>query len=233
MYMQSMTTPRSGLRQTGWSGGAPDVAHSGQLDQLIALEQIGTRLSYPRNHEIYGQGEQCGFWYKVVSGSVRVSKLLADGRRQIVEFCFSDDAFGLESGEERAFSAEALSDVVVMRYSRSATERLNDEDPAVARGLREMTLRSLAAAQDRLLLLGRMTASERVASFLLELSERNDGASRVELPMSRCDIGDYLGITIETVCRALSDLKRRGIIAIQAHLIELCDRDALEAIAEE
>lgn len=232
MYRQ-LATPRSELGQGGWNRAVPDVARSGQLDQLIALEEIGIRLHFSRIHEIYGQGEGCGFWYKVVSGTVRVCKLLADGRRQIVEFCFSGDSFGLERGGERSFSAEALSDVILMRYSRTATERLNDENPAVARRLHDMTLKSLAAAQDRLLLLGRMTACERVASFLLELSERNDGEQRVELPMSRCDIGDYLGLTIETVCRVLSDLKRRGVIAVHSHHIELLDRPALEAIAED
>ena len=120
-----------------------------------------------------------------------------------------------------------------MRYPRAATERLIDDNPAVARLLRDLTLKSLAAAQSRLALLGRMTASERVASFLLELSERNDDEKHVELPMCRCDIADYLGLTVETVCRVLSDLKRRGIIGISAHSITLFDRFALEAIGEE
>jgi len=96
-----------------------------------------------------------------------------------------------------------------------------------------MTLQSLAAAQSRLALLGRMTACERVASFLLELSERNDDEKHVELPMCRCDIADYLGLTVETVCRVLSDLKRRGVIGIFSHSITLLDRFALEAIGED
>lgn len=103
----------------------------------------------------------------------------------------------------------------------------------MARLLCDTTLKSLAAAQGRLLLLGRMTACERVASFLLELSERNDDETHVELPMCRCDIGDYLGGTIETVCRVLSDLKRRGVIEVSPHSIMLLDRLALDAIGEE
>ena len=99
-----------------------------------------------------------------------------------------------------------------MGYPRAATERLTEENPAVARLLRDMTLKSLAAAQARLMILARMTATERVVSFLLELSERNDDEKHVELPICHCDIGDYLGVTIETVCRVLSDPRRRGVI---------------------
>ena len=210
-----------------------DIARSGQLDALIALERIGTRLRFSRNKEIYGQGESGGFWYKVISGTVRISKLRTDGRRHIAEFCFSGDGFGLESGAERSFSAEAVEDVTVMRYPRVATERLSEEHPAVARLLRDMTLKSLAAAQGRLMILARMTATERVASFLLEMSERNDDEKHVELPMCRCEIGDYLGITIETVCRVLSDLRRRGVIDVSPHSITLLDHFALEAIGED
>ena len=211
----------------------PDIARSGQLDALIALERIGTRLRFSRNQEIYGQGESGGYWYKVISGTVRISKLRTDGRRHIAEFCFGGDAFGLDNAVERNFSAEAVEDVTVMRYPRAATERLTEENPAVARLLHDMTLKSLAAAQARLMILARMTATERVVSFLLELSERNDDEKHVELPMGRCDIGDYLGITIETVCRVLSDLKRRGVIEVSPHSITLLDRFALEAIGED
>jgi CRP/FNR family nitrogen fixation transcriptional regulator len=219
------------LWHTGLS--IPDVARSGQLDALIALEQIGTRLRFSRNQEIYGQGESGGYWYKVISGTVRLSKLRSDGRRHIAEFCFSGDGFGLDNAAERSLSAEAVEDVAVMRYPCAATERLTEENPAVARLLRDMALKSLAAAQRRLMILGRMTATERVASFLLELSERNDDEKHVELPMCRCDIGDYLGVTIETVCRVFSDMRRRGVIDVSPHSITLLNRFALEAIGED
>jgi CRP-like cAMP-binding protein len=195
-----------------------DVPRSGQLDALIALAGIGTRLRFSRNQEIYGQGEASGFWYKIISGTVRISKLRTDGRRHIAEFCFSGDGFGLESGAARSFSAEAVEDVTVMRYPCPAAERLSEENPAVARLLRDMTLRSLAAAQGRLMILARMTATERVVSFLLELSERNDDEKCVELPMCRCDIGDYLGVSTETVCRCVvrskASRRDRGLPAI-------------------
>ena len=215
----------------GWS--ISDAVRSGQLDALIALETIGTRLRFSRNQEIYAQGEGAGFWYKVIAGTVRITKLRSDGRRHIAEFCFSGDAFGLDGVAEREFSAEAVEDATVMRYPRSATEKLIDANPAVARLMRDMTLKTLAAAQSRLALLGRMTACERVVSFLLELSERNDDEKHVELVMGRCDIADYLGLTVETVCRVLSDLKRRGVIEVSPQSITLLDRFTLEAISEE
>jgi CRP/FNR family nitrogen fixation transcriptional regulator len=211
---------------------APDVARSGQLDALIALDGIGVRLRFIRNQAIYAQGDEAGFWCKVVSGAVRISKLRADGRRNIAAFCFAGDAFGLEPDRERGFSAEAIGEVTLMRYPRAATERLADESPGIARHLREEALKGLSAAQGRLLILGRMTAYERVVSFLIELSDRNDGAKQIELPMSRCDIGDYLGLTIETVSRTLSDLNRRRLVAVDPHSVALIDRPALDEIAE-
>jgi CRP/FNR family transcriptional regulator, nitrogen fixation regulation protein len=203
------------------------------LDEIVALEGIGARRSFARDDEIYAEGDASDSWYRVVSGTVRLCKLLADGRRHIAEFCFAGDCFGLDGLRERGFAAEAIGDVVVMRYPRAATERLVDERPLLARRLCDMMLRDLAHAQTRMLLLGRMTATERVARFLLELFERRDERRALDVPMSRNDIADYLGLTIETVCRMLSSLKRDGVIAIpNPHRIELCDRDALEALGE-
>jgi CRP/FNR family nitrogen fixation transcriptional regulator len=131
------------------------------------------------------------------------------------------------------YSAEAVDEVIVMRYRCSATEQLVDQNSAVARLLRDTMLRELGSSQGRALMLGRMTASERVAAFLLEMFERRDRTKILELPMSRNDIADYLGLTIETVCRILSALKRDGTIAIpNSHRIELLDRSSLEAIGE-
>ena len=209
------------------------VAHSGQLEAMVALEQIGVRLNFVRNQEIYAEGDGADCWYKVISGAVRICKLLADGRRYIAEFCFSGDCFGLDSATMRNFSAEAVSDAIVMRLPRKATEQLADQNPALARLLRETMLRDLMNAHGRMLMLGRMTAPERVAAFLLEMFDRRDATRNLSLPMSRNDIADYLGLTIETVCRLLSAFKREGAIAIpNAHQVELHDRAALEAIAE-
>jgi CRP/FNR family nitrogen fixation transcriptional regulator len=215
----------------GWS--IPDAVRAGQLDPLIALERTGTRLQFSRNQEIYAQGEAAGFWYKVIAGTVRITKLRSDGRRHIAEFCLRGDAFGLDGAEERDFSAEAVEDTIVMRYPRAATEKLIDVNPAVARLIRDTTLKTLAAAQGRLALLGRMTACERVASFLVELFERNDDEKHIQLVMGRCDIADYLGLTVETVCRVLSDMKRRGVIEVTPHSVTLLDLFTLKAMGEE
>jgi CRP/FNR family transcriptional regulator, nitrogen fixation regulation protein len=209
------------------------VAGAGRLDELVALEQLGTRRSFARDEEIYAEGDRADCWFKVVSGTVRICKLMADGRRHIAEFFYAGDCFGLDGVGARTFAAEAIGEVTVMRFNRAATERLIDERPELARRMCNMTLRNLAHAQARLLLLGRMTASERVASFLLEFAERRDVRRLLDVPMSRNDIADYLGLTIETVCRVLSAMKRAGAIAIpHPHRIEICDREALETLVE-
>jgi len=216
----------------------PDTSSSsstraGGLDVFLALEQIGGRRSFARDEAIYAESDPSDCWYRVLSGTVRICKLLADGRRHIAEFCFAGDCFGLPPAGTRVFSAEAVGDVIVMRYPQRLADRLIDENPRLARGLYDKTLRDLAHAQTRMLLLGRMTASERVARFLLELAERRDARHVLDLPMSRSDIADYLGLTIETVCRVLSIFKRDGVIAIPTpHRIELRDREALEMLGE-
>lgn len=208
-------------------------AQSGELDTLVASEQIGRRRNYRIGDEIYAEGDASDCWYRVVVGTVRLCKLLSDGRRHIAEFFYAGDCFGLDGVGSRSFAAEAVDEVVVMRFTRAATERLIDERPEFARRMCAMTLRNLAHAQTRLLLLGRLTAPERVASFLLELAERRDVHLVLDVPMSRNDIADYLGLTIETVCRVLSVMKRAGTIAISnPHRIELRDRGALEALSE-
>jgi CRP/FNR family nitrogen fixation transcriptional regulator len=209
------------------------IARPNGFDALAALEQIGTRRSFTRDEAIYAESDLSDCWYNVISGTVRICKLLADGRRHIAEFYFPGDCFGLPASGVRIASAEAVGEVVVMRYPQRASDRLIDENPRLVRGLYDRTLRELIHAQTRMLLLGRMTASERVANFLLEISDRKDTPHALDLPMSRNDIADYLGLTIETVCRVLSGFRRNGIIAIpMPYRIELRDREALEALCE-
>ena len=209
------------------------IAQSGQLDALVALERIGARRNFTRDEEIYAEGDPSDCWYRVVAGTVRISKLLADGRRHIAEFCFGGDCFGLDNAGERVLSAEAVGEVIVMRYPRRATERLIDENPQLARCLCDLTLRDLAHAQTHMMLLGRMTAPERVASFLLEMSERLAATEAVELPMSRQDIADYLGLTIETVSRTLWALENCGAIGIsRRRRIQFRSRSALVRIQQ-
>jgi CRP/FNR family nitrogen fixation transcriptional regulator len=230
MYVQFSDTGYGNALDRSGSGG---FVPRGTIDTLVAFERIGARRLYARGEEIFAEGDPADCWFKVLSGTVRVCKLMADGRRHIAEFHFAGDCFGFDSFPERLFSAEAVTDVVIMRFARSTTERLIDENPKLARHLREMTLRDLANAQIHMLMLGRMSAPERVATLLIDMFDRFDASRVLDLPMSRADIGDYLGLTIETVCRVLSAFKRDGIIGIpNAHRIELRDREALAAIAE-
>lgn len=232
MYQQVVTGSISGIWQQPATPSAA-IARSGRLDALVALEQIGTRRSFSRDEEIYAEGDAPDCWYRVVSGTVRICKWLADGRRHIAEFCFAGDCFGLPASGARAATAEAVGDVVVMRYPQRAADRLIDESPRLARQLYDRMLRELTQTQTHTLVLSRMTAPERLASFLLEVAERRDMPKVLDLPMSRYDIADYLGLTMETVCRTFTAFKHDGVIALPTpQRVELRDREALETLVE-
>ena len=169
-------------------------------------------MSFARNAEIYGENEPAEYLYKLVSGSVRTSKILNDGRRQIGGY-LPGDTFGLEVGSEHSLAAEAITDAKVIVVKRSAVEALAARDIEVARQLRAMTGRELQRMQHHILLLIR-SAKERVAGFLLEMAARVKCNDQIELPMSRQDIADYLGLTIETVSRTLRILENSAAIAL-------------------
>ena len=191
---------------------------------------MGASMSYARNAEIYGEDEPTEYLYKLVSGTVRTSKLLNDGRRQIGEFYLPGDLFGHEVGSEHSFSAEAITQVKVIVIKRSAVEALAARDNDIARQLWAMTGRELQRMQEHILLLIK-TAQERVAGFLLEMAERIKSTNEVELPMSRQDIADYLGLTIETVSRTLTILENSAAIALpSSRRIVLRNRAALRRL---
>ncbi|MCP4381185.1 MAG: helix-turn-helix domain-containing protein [Hyphomicrobiales bacterium] len=196
-----------------------------------ALTEVGVRHRYSRNSEIFGEGEPVENVYLVVSGAVRTYKLLSDGRRQIGDFHIQGDVFGLEVGDERQFTAEAIADSVVMVASRSALVSMANDDTSLAAELWSHTANDLKRAQDHLLLLGRKRAQERVATFLLDMAGRNRADIIVELPMSRQDIADYLGLTIETVSRTLTRLEDDEAIEIpSSRRIVLSDKRALRRL---
>jgi CRP/FNR family transcriptional regulator, nitrogen fixation regulation protein len=198
-----------------------------------ALRPISSIVTVARNDEIYAEGDRAEYYYKVVSGAVRTCKLMLDGRRQIGEFLLPGDFFGLEALDGHFFSAEAVADTVLIRYPRKGVEAMAERDSRLAGRLRDLAYRSLAAAQERVVLLGRKTAQERVASFLLEMADRNDHVAEFDLPMSRYEIADYLGLTVETVSRALTQLRKDGTIALpNAQRIALRNRDALEDLRD-
>jgi len=195
------------------------------LEQQMQL--MGAVMSYPRNTEIFGEDEPADFLYKVVSGSVRTSKILSDGRRQIGGFYLPGDIFGLEFAATHALSAEAVTDAKVLVVKRSALNALAGRDASVAARLFALTGRELHRAQERIVLLVK-SAQERVAGFLLEMSERLALDDAIELPMSRQDIADYLGLTIETVSRTLTSLESAAAIEVTtARRIRLRNRSAL------
>jgi CRP/FNR family transcriptional regulator, nitrogen fixation regulation protein len=194
------------------------------------IELMGAPMSFPRNAEIYGEGEPADYLYKVISGTVRTYKVLADGRRQIGAFYMTGDVFGLETGDEHTFSAEAISDAKVLVVKRSALVALAERDSDVARQLWALTGRELSRVQDHIMLLIK-TAQERVAGFLLEMADRASSGNALELPMSRQDIADYLGLTIETVSRTLTILENAAAIELpSSRRIVLRNRSALSRL---
>jgi CRP/FNR family transcriptional regulator, nitrogen fixation regulation protein len=195
-----------------------------------AVQMMGATMSFPRNTEIFGENEPADYVYRVVSGSVRTYKILSDGRRQVGGFYLPGDIFGLEFADEHTFSAEAITDAKVVVVKRSALNALADRDAAIGRELFAITGRELRRVQDRVLLLVK-SAHERVASFLLEMAERACAGNIVELPMSRQDIADYLGLTIETVSRTLTSLEGAAAIEVpSSRRIVLRNRPALNRL---
>jgi CRP/FNR family transcriptional regulator, nitrogen fixation regulation protein len=170
-----------------------------------AMELMGSQMRFGPNEEIFGEGELAEYVYLVTKGAVRTYKILCDGRRQIGGFYLPGDIFGLQIGKEHQFSAEAINDATVLVVRRSAVISLAERDCDAARELWSLTGRELNRVQEHLLLLVK-NAQQRVACFLLEMSARLAATDAIELPMSRQDIADYLGLTIETVSRTLTQL---------------------------
>src|SRR6478609_10182622 len=195
-----------------------------------AVELFGATVPFRRNAEIYGDKEDAEYLYKVVSGTVRTYKILTDGRRQIGAFYLTGDIFGLESGDEHDFSAEAITNCTVLVIKRSAVVALAARDNSVAQQLWVITSRELRRVQDHVLLLIQ-TAQERVAGFLLEMANRATVGNAVELSMPRQDIADYLGLTIETVSRMLTVLEKSAAIELpSSRRIVLRNRSALRRL---
>jgi CRP-like cAMP-binding protein len=224
MHIQTMVNPGS-MRQPSARFARPVPAPT--LSAIDAIELMGAAMPFSRNAEIYGENEPAEYLYKVLSGTVRTYKVLNDGRRQIGFFYLPGDVFGLEVGDRHSFSAEAIADCKVLVIKRSSVIALAARQTDVARQLWEMTATELCRVQDHVMLLIK-TARERVAGFLLEMAARVPGSTEIELPMSRQDIADYLGLTIETVSRTLTQLENSAAIAVPtSRRIVLRNRAAL------
>jgi CRP-like cAMP-binding protein len=208
---------------------ADDVS-GGRNPLALSMKLMGAVMSFPRNTEIFGENEPADYVYQVVSGSVRTYKILTDGRRQIGGFYLPGDIFGLEYTDAHSFSAEAIADAKVVVVKRGALDALAGRDAAIGRELFALTGRELRRVQGRVLLLVK-SAQERVAGFLLEMAERACAGNVVELPMSRQDIADYLGLTIETVSRTLTGLESAAAIEVPtSRRIVLRNRSALHRL---
>jgi CRP/FNR family transcriptional regulator, nitrogen fixation regulation protein len=198
------------------------------------LEPLGVVRSFQRDQEIYAEGDAANYCYRVITGAMRLVKLLEDGRRQIIEFLLPGDHIGFDLLPEHEFSAEAVTDTTLKSYSRRRVEQLAEQNPGVARWLRDQTARDLRRAQTRIVSLGRKSAAERIAGFLVEMAERTRGmGNALNLPMARTDIADHLGLTVETVCRTLSRLKHTNAIAIAGGKISINARHQLELVSRE
>ena len=214
---------------------ASPASHDGE--DVASLDGIGLARQLNRGQELFAEGDRAGSYFKVVSGAVRLLRLMPDGRRHVVDFFVAGDLFAFTPLPAYPYSAEAVIDSAVIAYPRRGVEDLISRRPGVGRRLLELVSRELTAAQEQLLVLGRKTAQERVASFLLQLLQRAGRADaprpQVELFMTRTDIADYLGLTIETVSRSLTQLKRQGIIDLPTpnHVV-IFKREALERLQE-
>jgi len=199
------------------------------------MAETGTAARFARNETIYAKGDEARFSYKVIEGAVRLSRIFADGRRQIVNFLLPGETFGIELSGEYTATAEAVGDVVALRCPRVCIAHLSEGDPDLSQKRLAMLSNALAAAERHVSMLGHQSARERVASFFmaLEMERRSGDPQTLDLPLSRQDIADYLGLTIETTCRALSELKRQNIIATPSRRrIVIRDLKGLAAIAE-
>ena len=223
LFARSTATGTSGPKSLGEFG-----LTSGTNPAVLLNER-----SYKKGTEIYGEKEPADFVYQVMTGAVRSYKLLSDGRRQIGAFHLAGDIFGVTSDQYHRFTTEAVVDTTLRLIRRRNLELIADTDAVLTRNLLSMTATSLRHAEDHMLLLGRKVAVEKVAAFLLEMDKRLTTAGAMTLPMCRRDIADYLGLTLETVSRALSQLRRLGALSFTGGMqreITILDREQLRSL---
>jgi CRP/FNR family nitrogen fixation transcriptional regulator len=193
----------------------------------------GLRLSHGRDETIFDQDDPAEHVYQVISGCVRTCRVLRDGRRQIEAFHFAGEVFGLEVGETHRVGAQTLTPAVVRVMPRHALEDLSIERGDVARRLLALATDNLRRSQDHALMLGRRSACERLAALLLDLAERTGAQALLDVPMTRQDMADYLGLTIETVSRTFTQFQHEGLIALPSlRKVLLRDRASLEAMVD-
>jgi CRP/FNR family transcriptional regulator len=239
MLMQSAQGPAPELEagHPCFNCAVRELAVCGSLESaaLREFKESGPSVDYEAGETVVFEGDRAANVYSLTAGLLRLSKLLPDGRRQIAGFLFPGDFLGITMEEEHAFTAEAIAPSVLCRFQRRQFDAFVARHPELERRLYALAAHELAAARQQLVLLGRKTATERVASFLLMLASRCParGCDEIELPMSRTDIGDYLGLRIETVSREISGLKAARVIQLTSRqAFRLVDRTRLQQLAE-
>ena len=205
--------------------------------ELNNLEAIVSRVELANGQPLFDEGEPAIYRYNVTGGCLKIYKLLPDGRRQVIGFLFPGDFVGLAVSEDYAYSAEAVGKTHLCRFPRRKLDDLIERFPAMERRLLGLASNELAVAQEQMLLLGRKTARERLASLLLSFAnrarQRGELPNPIALPMTRGDIADYLGLTTETVSRVFTDFKSKGLIRLlPGGQTDLLETDALETLAD-
>lgn len=204
---------------------------------LANLRALGSPQRLQAGQPMFHEGDPVKRVFMLASGSLKIYTLLADGRRQVTGFMFPGDFLGISVDDEYAFTAEALSDSELWWFARQVFDSFVERTPDMERELYRLAAHELAAAQQQIVLLGRKTAAERLASFFLMLLERKErvnarAETRFDLPMSRLDIADYLGLTKETVSRMVASLRDRGLIRLERQdRVQVTDRAGLEEMA--
>jgi CRP/FNR family transcriptional regulator len=196
----------------------------------------GKRIAVQRGDYLFMDDAPSNYIYNVAEGTCMLERIGSDGRRQVVAFCYPGDFIGLTAGPSYTLSAKALSNGHVCRWSLKDLDVLFEAEPNLQKRLRHIASRVLAVTIDQLFVLGRMNATEKIAFFIIQTQARQQRLTHpspiVHLPMTRSDIADHLGLTIETTSRAISKLVRQGMINLNApHKIEINDQAALRAIA--
>lgn len=202
-----------------------------------ALERIGVLLPVRRGRTVVTQGDPADYVYRVMKGALRAVKLLGDGRRHVADFLLPGDFIGLTDVRDYGHSIEAVEDAVLQRYPRRSFDAVLQADPRIGRHFLSFVCNELSAAQERLLLLGRKSAMERLAAFLVAMADQGSKPAGTKdgcaLAMTRIDIADYLGLTVETVSRLMSQLRSRGIIDLpRPQDVIFLDRTALEELSD-
>lgn len=203
------------------------------LCAAFAVTPVAVRSPFASGEEIFRQGDRATMVYRILQGSAISYRLLSDGRRQVTDFHMAGDFLGLEAGTEYRTTAEAQGPVIAAAVRRADLAALAAENSGLTRALWQMSVRAFQRSEDHALILGRQGATERVAAFLLEYTDRVGAREVVDLPMTRQDIADHLGLTIHTVSRTLSQLQAAGLIeARSTRHVRLLRRDRLEQICE-